>query len=88
MTKLNSKLECVLAHNFAQVVAKVISRIGMMPRQIAGINSEAESAVRCIRASDHDARHFAAKSVVEQVARGQAGWPLPLHAVGIDVLER
>ena len=86
--ELNSELESVLAHNFAKVVAKVISRVGMMPGQIAGINAESESTVRCIGATNHDSRHFAAEAIIKQVAGSQTGWPLPLDAVGVDVLER
>src|SRR5580704_10935411 len=84
---LNSSLERVLANHFAQIIAKVIGRVGVVPRQIAGVHAESITSVSLIRAPDYDSRYFAAEPVVEQVARRQTRWPLPLRAIGIDVVE-
>ena len=57
----------------------------MVPRQVTRIRRETESSIRQVVATNHQSRHLAAESIIEDIAHRQPRRSLPSGAVGIQV---
>ena len=69
---IGSELEAVFSENLAHVVAEGIGRVGVLPRDIARIFSEAVPISRVARV-DLEARQLSPETILEQANRDASG---------------